>query len=223
MKRFLSLIIIISMFGILAGCGTNKTENNTEKSLETVTATDAPTENTTNGSDAIVVYFSRAGEQYKVGNIDTGNTAVVAEMIAKKTGADVFEITPAEDNYPMDSYDDLIDYAKQEQNDNARPAIKDDVENFEQYGTVFLGYPIWWGDMPMIVYTFLENHDFEDKTIIPFCTHEGSGNAGTKSKIENVIPSAIVEDVFAIRGEEAQKKREDTQNKVNEWLEGYGY
>ncbi|MBQ2663447.1 MAG: flavodoxin, partial [Clostridia bacterium] len=98
-----------------------------------------------------------------------------------------------------------------------------DVENFEQYSTVFLGYPIWWGDLPMIVYTFLENYDFEDKTIIPFCTHEGSGNAGTKSKIEKAIPSAIVEDVLAIRGEEAQKQQDSTRDKVNEWLEGYGY
>ena len=97
MKRILSVIIIISMLGILAGCGTNKAENDAEKPAETVTATDAPTENMADGSDAIVVYFSRAGEQYKVGNIDTGNTAVVAEMIAEKTGADIFEITPAED------------------------------------------------------------------------------------------------------------------------------
>ncbi|MBQ3464175.1 MAG: flavodoxin [Clostridia bacterium] len=223
MKRILSVIIIISMLGILAGCGTNKAENDAEKPAETVTATDAPTENMADGSDAIVVYFSRAGEQYKVGNIDTGNTAVVAEMIAEKTGADIFEITPADDNYPMDSYDDLIDYAKQEQNDNARPKIDGDVENFEQYSTVFLGYPIWWGDLPMIVYTFLENYDFEDKTILPFCTHEGSGNAGTKSKIEKAIPSAIVEDVLAIRGEEAQKQQDSTRDKVNEWLEGYGY
>jgi len=220
MKRFLSLILTLSMLALLASCGaaapspqpTQKAEKTAES---TVQKTDA--------SKAIVVYFSRAGEQYKVGRIDEGNTAVVAKMAAEKTGADVFEITPAQDNYPMDSYDALIEYAKKEQADNARPEIKGDAVNFDSYDTVFLGYPIWWGDMPMIMYSFLEKHDFSGKTVIPFCTHEGSGNAGTKAKIEKALPSAKVEDVFAVRGEEAQKQRSTLQGKVDEWLKGYGY
>ena len=148
------------------------------------------TANKKDSSKAIVVYFSRAGEQYKVGKVEQGNTAALAQMIVKKTGADVFEITPAEDNYPTDSYDALTEYAKKEQADNARPEISGDVENFKDYDTVFLGYPIWWGDMPMIVYSFIESHDFSGKTVIPFCTHEGSGNAGTKAN-NNAVYSCI--------------------------------
>ena len=128
-------------------------------------------------SDTLVVYFSRTGEQYNVGVIDKGNTAIVAEMIAEETGADLFEILPEEDYYP-DTYDALTDVAKQEQNENARPAYKGDVPDLSGYSTVFIGAPVWWGDWPMILYTFFEKEDLSGKTLIPFSTHEGSGLAG---------------------------------------------
>ena len=220
MKKVLSLILTASMIAVLAGCGAAKTSPQpTEKAEQAAEST----ANKKDSSKAIVVYFSRAGEQYKVGKVEQGNTAALAQMIVKKTGADVFEITPTEDNYPTDSYDALTEYAKKEQADNARPEISGDIENFKDYDTVFLGYPIWWGDMPMIVYSFIESHDFSGKTVIPFCTHEGSGNAGTKAKIEKALPQSAVEEVFAVRGEEAQKQQSDVQTKVDEWLKGYGY
>ena len=174
-------------------------------------------------TNTLVVYFSRIGEQYSVGVIEQGNTAIVAEMIAEKTGADVFEITPAEDNYPTDNYDALTDIGLQEQKDNARPAIANEIENFDDYNTIFLGYPIWWGDLPMILYTFLENHDFSGKTIIPFCTHGGSQMAGTAAKITNTVTADAVLNGLAIAGTDAQNNRDRVRETVNSWLADIGY
>ena len=174
-------------------------------------------------ANALVVYFSRIGEQYSVGVIEQGNTAIVADMIAEYTGADVFEITPAEDHYPTDNYRALTDIGLQEQKDNARPAIASEMENFEEYDTVFLGYPIWWNDLPMILYTFLESHDFTGKTVIPFCTHGGSQMAGTEAKIERTVAADAVLDGLAIAGTDAQNHRDRVRETVNNWLGGLGY
>ena len=179
------------------------------------TKTDTPEK--ASGSKALVVYFSRTGEQYGVGVIEKGNTAIVADMIVEQTGADSFEILPKTDNYPT-TYKELTDVAKEEQNQNARPAIKDTVQNLEQYDTIYLGYPIWWGDLPMICYTFLESYDFSGKTIIPFCTHAGSGNAGTQSKIQAAVPNATVKEVLAISGGDTQNNQERVKKSVTEWL-----
>ena len=174
-------------------------------------------------SSALVVYFSRIGEQYSVGVIEQGNTAIVAEMIAERTGADVFEITPAEDHYPTDNYRALTEVGLQEQKDNARPAIASEIENFADYDTVFLGYPIWWNDLPMILYTFLETYDFSGKTVIPFCTHGGSQMAGTEAKIEQTITADAVLNGLAIAGTDAQNNHDRVRETVNNWLEGLGY
>lgn len=135
----------------------------------------------------LVIYFSRTGEQYTVGVIDKGNTAIVAEMIAEETGADLFEILPEDDRYPM-TYDELTDIAKQEQNDNARPAYEGELPDLAQYDTIFIGAPVWWGDWPMIMYTVFENNDFSGKTLIPFSTHEGSGLSGFDKKTGRSLP-----------------------------------
>lgn len=221
MKRVISLIMVLSLLLAFAGCAANSSSSestassakSTEQSSESVTNDSAPTTE----SKSLVVYFSRTGEQYGVGVIEKGNTAIVADMIAEQTGADSFEILPKVDNYPM-TYDALTDYAKQEQNDNARPEIKDTVENFDSYNTIYLGYPIWWGDLPMICYTFLESYDFSGKTIIPFCTHAGSGNAGTQSKIQSAVPNAEVKEVLAIVGADAQNDPDSVKTQVIEWL-----
>ena len=182
------------------------------------TATNQTDTATMNTNKALVVYYSRTGENYAVGNIAEGNTAIVADMIIEQTGADSFEITPKEDNYPM-TYNELTDYAKEEQNQNARPEIASTVENFDSYDTVYLGYPIWWGDLPMICYTFLESYDFSGKTIIPFCTHAGSGNAGTQSKIQSAVPNAEVKEVLAVTGTDAQNDPDSVKSQVIDWLQ----
>ena len=146
----------------------------------------------TASSRILVVYFSRTGEQYTVGVIDHGNTAIVAEMIAEGTGADLFEVLPVDDHYPM-TYDELTDVAKKEQNDNARPAYAGEVPDFSQYDTIFIGAPGWWGDWPMIMYTFFEeNADaLSGKTLVPFSTHEGSGLSGFDKKLSSAIPAGM--------------------------------
>ena len=176
------------------------------------------------GSDILVVYFSRTGEQYTVGVIDKGNTSIVAEMISEETGADLFEVIPEEDHYPM-TYSELTDVAKQEQNDNARPAYAKDVPDLSQYSTIFIGAPVWWGDWPMIMYTFFENNaeGLSGKTLIPFSTHEGSGLSGFDKKLSSACPDATVLDGLAIRGNDCQNDQDSVRKKVSEWVTGLGY
>ena len=157
---------------------------------------------------SLVAYFSRTGEQYSVGDITKGNTEIIAEMIAKRTGADTFEIKVVNDNYP-DKYNSLIQFAKQEKQANKRPEIEGKVEKFDEYDTIFIGYPNWWAEMPMPVYTFLESYDFSNKKLYHFCTHEGSGGVHT--------------DDFALYGHIAQNERPQAEKKVSEWLKNIAY
>ena len=170
---------------------------------------------------ALVVYFSRTGDQYSVGEITKGNTEIIAEMIAAKTGADLFEIKLKNDTYPKE-YKALTDVAGEEKNANARPEIADDVDHFEQYDTIFLGGPVWWSDLPMVMYTFIEKHDWKDKTVVPFVTHEGSGLSAIPRHLKQAT-NATMQDGLAIYGHEAQNERETVRTKVNMWLDQLGY
>ncbi len=169
----------------------------------------------------LVAFFSRTGEQYSVGNIKEGNTAIIAKMIADKTGADLFEIKVTQDNYPA-GYDELTKYAKIEKQQNARPEIVGSVSNFDDYGTVFVGYPNWWADLPMPVYTFLEKYDFTNKIVIPFCTHEGSGLGGTQNKVQVVTKGKML-DGLGVYGHVAQNDRQKAEKLVSEWLAELGF
>ena len=170
----------------------------------------------------LVIYFSRTGEQYTVGVIEKGNTAIVAEMIAEQTGADLFEVMPADDHYPM-TYNALTDVAKQEQNAKARPAYAGELPDLAQYDTIFIGAPVWWGDWPMIMYTVFENNDFSGKKLIPFSTHEGSGLSGFDRKLAAACPNAEIKTGLAIRGNDCQNKQDSVKESVIQWLSGLGY
>lgn len=163
----------------------------------------------------LVAFFSRTGENYAVGHIEKGNTHIVAEMIAAETSAHLYRIEPVTP-YP-DSYTECTEVAKQELAAKARPAIKGDV-TVSDYDVIFIGYPNWWGDMPMPVYTFIEKHDWQGKTVIPFCTHEGSGLSGTESKLKKACRGAIVLEGLAVRGATAQNAREQAGKSVENWL-----
>lgn len=167
--------------------------------------------------DSLIVYFSHAGENYNVGVVEEGNTAKLAKEIAAQAGADLFEIVPVAE-YPT-VYDECLEVATQEQREGARPEYMGDVESWESYGTVFLGYPIWWGEIPNIVYTFMESHDFAGKTVIPFNTHEGSGQSHSQRDIENILPDANVLQGLAVRGATAQNDPDETGKAVSEWLQ----
>ena len=166
-------------------------------------------------SKSLVVYFSRADENYGVGNITEGNTAILAKMIAQKTGSDIFEIVP-EKSYPKD-YRECTNVAKEEQRKNARPAYKGDIDT-NGYDTIYIGYPIWWGDLPMVCYTFLEKHNLDGKTIIPFCTHEGSGLSGTDSNIKKLYKNVTMKKALVMTGRTAQNNRKEAEKQVDEWL-----
>lgn len=168
----------------------------------------------------LVVFFSHTGENYGVGNITKGNTCIVAEMIAEATGGELFEIVPVQ-KYPK-TYDACVDLAKQEKSAGARPAIEGDIA-VEGYDTVFIGYPNWWGDMPMPVYTFIERHDWQGKNVIPFCTHEGSGLSNTEKYIAEACKGATVGKGLAMRGTTAQNSREQVKKSVLAWLERAGF
>ena len=194
---------------------------------------------------SLVVYFSLAGEQYKSHRLRAAqrvfcensrwnphrrvlpaklgkqpqvatNTSIIAKFIAEETGSELFELE-TQKPYPTDSYSRLTQIAKDEQNKKARPALKADID-ITAYDTIFIGYPNWWGDMPMPVYTFLEAHDWKGKTIIPFCTHEGSGLAGTESRIRSTCKGATVEKGLAVQGKVAQTNRSAAKKAVQEWL-----
>ena len=168
----------------------------------------------------LVTYFSHAGENYNVGVIEEGNTAKLGKVIAEQTGAELFEIVPVVD-YPH-SYDECLEVATAEQREGARPEYVGDVENWDQYDTIFIGYPIWWGEIPNIVYTFMESHDFAGKTVIPFNTHEGSGQSHSQRDIENALPDATVLQGLAVRGATAQNDADATAKAVSDWLSGLG-
>lgn len=169
---------------------------------------------------SLVVYFSLAGDQYNVGVIKEGNTKIIAQMIAEETGSELFELETVRE-YTTTDYNTLIKEAKDEQNKKARPALKAD-KDISAYDTIYLGYPNWWGDMPMCLYTFIEAHDWNGKTVIPFCTHEGSGLAGTESKIKTACKGATVLKGLAVQGKVAQTNRTTAKKNVQDWLQKIG-
>lgn len=170
-------------------------------------------------SDVLIVYFSRTGENYNVGNVEVGNTAMVASYIKEYLKADSFEIVPV-DKYP-DKYDECTKVASKEKDDNARPQIQDKVDNFDSYKKVFIGYPIWWGDLPMIMYTFLEDYNFDGKDVYIFNTHEGSGDAGTYSTVQSKLSKAHVNtDGLALDGKTARS--DDGKQQTIDWLKKQG-
>ncbi len=174
-----------------------------------------------NMSKNLVVYFSRTGEQYSVGNITEGNTAVVAKMIAKEINADLFEIKLQNDTYPQ-GYKALTEAALAEKKANARPEIVGEVANFAEYDTIFIGAPNWWADLPMPVYTFLEKYNWSGKKIAPFVTHEGSGLSSIPSKIKATTGAEML-DGLEMYGHIAQNSREDALAKVQTWLKKIGF
>ena len=165
-------------------------------------------------SKAIIIFFSRAGENYNVGTVDVGNTEMIVNYLKQVTNITSFKINP-ETDYPT-NYQEMVTLAQNEKSSNARPSIKDPLTDISKYDTILLGYPIWHGDLPNIVMTQLEMLDFEGKTIYPFNTHEGSGLGRSISDIKNSAPKADVKDGFALRGTDARK--EDSHESIRNWL-----
>ena len=154
----------------------------------------------------LVVYFSH-----------TGNTENVANFIHEAVGGDIVKLEPV--NAYTDDYDTLLDVAQEEQRNDARPEIATQIDNIDEYDTIFVGYPNWWGDMPMIIYSFLDQYDLSGKTIAPFVTSGGSGLSGTPRTIQNEEPNATVTEGLSVR----DSNSENSQSDVNEWLSEIGF
>jgi len=154
----------------------------------------------------LTVYFSASG-----------NTERLANAIHNVVGDDIVRITPVID-YPTD-YTERTEYAQKEKNENARPQYQDLGVNISDYDTVYVGYPIWWYQMPMIMYTFFENNDLSGKTVVPFNTHEGSGNGGTYETIKTLAPNSTVLDGLAVRGGDTENDQTET---IKTWLQSIG-
>jgi flavodoxin len=162
----------------------------------------------------LVVFFSHTGDNYSVGNIKVGNTKRVADAISALTGADQFEIV-ADKDYNM-SYNDLIKLATNEAKNNEYPTYKGKIENINQYDTIYVGGPVWWGTYPRVMFTFFRDYDLNGKTLIPFTTHEGSGLGNAETDLKKTYPKANVLEGFSIYGHECQKA--DIKEKVARYL-----
>ena len=162
----------------------------------------------------LTVYYSRKGENYFGGTIRSikkGNTERVAEYIQKAVGCDLFELETVRE-YSAD-YKTCTEEAAAEKRSNARPALKKLPDSLEGFDVIFLGYPNWWGTAPMAVFTFLDSFDFSGKTIIPFCTNEGSGMGSSERDIRRECPGADVRSGLSVRGSDAER----SETKVNAW------
>ena len=226
-KRIGMLALVAALTLCLAACGGDDAGQETSPAAPKETAAAAPQAQQAakaGGREAtgktLVVYFSHAGENYVVGVVEEGNTAKMGKIIAEQMNADIFELVPVV-AYPND-YDSCLTVATEEQRTNARPAYVGEIENWAQYDTVFIGYPIWWGEIPNIVYTFMEHYDFTGKTVVPFNTHEGSGQARSQRDIEALLKSANVLKGLAVRGSRAQNDAQGTAADVSAWLKSIG-
>ena len=194
-------LIIVAVTGISIYTLSKDDDNTTTANQQSDNTSVENNESDLEAGNVLIVYFSQ-----------TGNTETVANIIHDNVGGDIVKLETTE-AYPSD-YDELVDYAQQEQQEDARPELSTVIENIEQYDTIFLGYPNWWGDMPMAIYTFLDTYDLSGKTIAPFITHGGSGLSGTPENIQEEELNASVTEGLAIDGDEASDSSED----VVEWL-----
>ena len=158
-------------------------------------------------SKVLVVYFSQSG-----------NTQKLAKLISDRVGGDFVRIETVQ-TYPTE-YNELADFAKNERDNNIKPELKDLEIDIDDYDTIFIGYPIWWYQMPMAMYTFFDTYNFDGKTIVPFNTHEGSENGGTYDDIKELEPKAKVLEGLPIRGGDMAN---DQSSKVDNWLKELGF
>lgn len=177
-------------------------QTESDSSLSEPSGSEAESQPEESGSKALVVYFSH-----------TGTTEEVTNEIIAQTGADVFEIVPTE-AYTSD-YNTLLDIAQRELDENARPAITGSVEDISQYDTIYLGWPCWWSDMPMVICTFLDSYDLSGKTIAPFVTSGGSGFGSSLSRLREMEPGATVIKGLSLRGS-------GSADVVSQWLSSIG-
>lgn len=199
MNKLKSIILAVSAMLVGASCNgqTTKNQNNMGKS--------------------IVIFFSHAGDNYSVGNIEVGNTKIVADYISEIAGAEQFEIVTHK--YDRMAYTPLTRLAQEEANKGELPPYEGSAPDLSGYDTVFIGGPVWWGTYPQVMFTLFKDINLDDKTVYPFTTHEGSGLASCVSDVKRAFPKANVQKGFSIYGHEVRTEKV----KVEKWLKGIGY
>ena len=214
--RILSCLLVVTMIVTLAACDRADDTKN------------AQTEEKQESGKILIAYFTAAensgvdavssASYTTIGGTAVGRLRAVADMIQENTDGDLFSIQIAV-VYPSDG-GELIDYAAEEQDENARPELTSHIEDLDQYGTIFVGFPTWWYDMPQALYSFFDEYDFSGKTIIPFNVHNGSRFSGTIDTIKELeLDATVVEDGFTVSERDVAEASED----VAEWLNGLGY
>ncbi len=179
---------------------------------QTKQTTDTVTHSNNNTMNKIVIFFSHAGDNYSVGNIEVGNTKIVADYISELTGADQYEIVIHK--YDGMAYMPLIDLAKKEAEAGELPPYEGKAPDLSQYDTVFIGGPVWWGTYPQVMFTLFKDINLDGKTVIPFTTHEGSGLANCVGDVKKAFPKAKVTKGFDIYGHEVRSGKA----KVEKWI-----
>lgn len=206
------ILMLFAAATIAVGCNgqNNDNENNKMVNKNIVKQSKQTTMN------KIVIFFSHAGDNYNVGNIEVGNTKIVANYISELCGADQYEIITHK--YDGMAYTPLIKLAQDEANRGELPPYEGKVPDLSQYDTVFIGGPVWWGTYPQVMFTLFKDINLDGKTVIPFTTHEGSGLANCASDVKNAFPKANVTHGFAIYGHEVRSGK----GKVEKWLNQLG-
>lgn len=251
MKRKIAFILTAALMFGLTACGTaNESDDTSNSSAQTESSQvaessdqdpqdngESSTESVDNTENAesgkiLIAYFAVA-ENSEVDAISSasvtevdgeakGLVRIIAEDIQAVTGGDLFSIETSVD-YPGD-INELIEYASGEQEEDVRPELTSHIENLEEYDTIFVGYPLWWYDLPQVMYSFFDEYDFSGKTIIPFDVHRGSRLSGTPDTIQELEPDAnVISDGFAVVHETAAESVSDVADDVEEWLRGLGY
>lgn len=212
LKRIICVLMIITLSLTFMSCSSKSESNEDETDLHTTQMT--PKENFDNRK-ILVAYFSQPDEQ-TTSSAENGTTEVAAKIIKKQLNADIFKIetkTP----YPKNS-EEYLKTAQQEKENNQRPELKKDAPDISEYDVIFIGYPIWYEDAPMAVYTFLESNNFSDKDIIPFSTYSQPPCTTASSKIKEAVPGSYVNIGYAIADSVILASQEETQKRIASWL-----
>ncbi len=201
-KHIFTTLAAFALFLASSGCNAQSKQENTSTIKQS----------NNQAMNKIVIFFSHAGDNYSVGNIEVGNTKIVADYISEITGADQYEIVTHK--YDGMAYMPLIELAKKEAADGELPPYEGAAPDLSRYDTVFIGGPVWWGTYPQVMFTLFKDIDLAGKTVIPFTTHEGSGLANCVSDVKKAFPKATVTKGFSIFGHEVRSGKA----KVEKWL-----
>lgn len=228
-KKYTAVLLSAVLAVFLGACGASA-EGETDEAAEVRESAESPESSGSQGSEGgiLIAYFTAAensgvdavssASYSEVNGEAKGRMQALAEMIQVETGGDLFSIQ-TEEIYPADG-GDLIDYAVEEQSEGARPALSTHIENLDDYDAIFIGYPNWWADLPMPLYSFFDEYDFAGKTIIPFNSHNGSRFSNTISTIEELEPEAdVIENGFTIN----ERNVPDAAGEIADWLSELGY